>query len=72
MSKHIEPPTESPSPDFDFNEWQKYIGKHFTSEFPEQFYWTKHYWEGYENDDDHQQFLQDCRQHSEAQSMQLS
>ena len=65
-----ESPTESPTPDFDFNEWQKYIGKHFTSEFPEQFYWTQHYWEGYENDDDHQQFLQDCDLHSDDSQVQ--
>ena len=41
-------------------EWQNYMGKHFTRETSDQFYWTQHYWENYENDDDHQSFLQGC------------
>ena len=45
-------------------EWQNYMGKHFTSETSDQFYWTQHYWENYENDDDHQRFLQRCETHS--------
>ena len=45
-------------------EWQNYMGKHFTRETSDQFYWTQHYWENYENDDDHQSFLQRCETHS--------
>ena len=41
-------------------EWQNYMGKHFTRETSDQFYWTQHYWENYENDDGHQRFLQGC------------
>ena len=25
-------------------EWQNYMGKHFTRETSDQFYWTQHYW----------------------------
>ncbi len=56
--------TESPSPESKLTEWLKYIGIHFTRETSDQFYWTQHYWENYENDDDHQSFLQRCETHS--------
>ena len=39
-------------------EWQNYMGKHFTSETSDQFYWTQHFLESYNND--YLRFIQSC------------
>ena len=46
-------------------EWQNYMGKHFTSETSDQFYWTQHFWDSYNDDDSsHTLFLRECKNDS--------
>ena len=48
--------------------WQRYIGKHFTSETSDQFYWIQHFLESYSS---YEYFLRACPYHDIYQSLRV-
>ena len=62
-SCHDDPePTQK---DLSLQGWEKYLGKHFTSETSDQFYLTQHFWDSYNDDDSsHTLFLRECKNDS--------